>query len=97
MIYKTFLMRAVESFLGTLSPANRGQIRADIVLLENGDFQTPYTKKLKRVIRELIVGNYRLIFFIKDDIIYFTSAFRKKSAKTPVKEIKRAEKYYKLV
>lgn len=89
-------MRAVESFLGTLSPINRGQIRADIVLLENGDFQTPYTKKLKGVIRELIVGNYRLIFFIKGDIIYFTSAFRKKSAKTPIKEIKQAEKCYKL-
>src|SRR3989338_9999628 len=97
MIYKTFLMWAVESFLGILSSASRGQIRADIVLLENGDFQTPYTKKLKGLIRELIVGNYCLIFFIKDNTIYFTSVFRKKSAKTPTKEIKRAEKYYKLV
>ena len=97
MIYKAFLMSSVESFLGTLPTTNRGQIKANITLLENGDFQTPYTKKLKGVIRELIIGNYRLIFFIKDNIIYFTSAFRKKSAKTPTKEIKQAEKYYKLV
>lgn len=97
MIYKVFLASAVESLLETLPQASRGQVKASITFLEDGDFRTPYTKKLKGVVRELIVGDYRFIFFIKGSILYFTSAFRKKTAKTPQKEIELAEKYYKLL
>ena len=96
MSYCIFLMSAVERFLETMPPADRGQFRANLTLLEHADFQLPYTKKLKGIIRELIVGNYSFIFFIKDSSVYFTSAFKKKSTKTPRREIERAEKYYKL-
>lgn len=97
MTYKVFLTNRIESFLDTLTPGVRGQVRANFDSLGNGDFRSPYTKKLKGVVRELVVGDYRFVFFIKGSIIYFTSAFRKKTAKTPKKEIELAEKYYKLL
>ncbi len=94
-IYSAFLMRQVERYVEKLPPAIKAGIWADITAIEHGDFQSAYTKKLKGQIRELIVKDFRLLFFISRHTIYFTSIFRKQSAKTPRQEIERAERLYK--
>ena|SRR3989344_1800059 len=94
-IYNAFLMKEVERFMGKLPTRIQSGIWADINAVEHGDFQSVYTKKLKGPIRELIVRDFRLIFFISRHTIYFTSIFRKQSAKTPRREIERAKRLYK--
>jgi len=49
---------------------------------------------LKTPIRELIIKNYRFVFFINKNKIWFVGAFIKKTIKTPKVEIKNAQKLY---
>ena len=93
--YQAFLMSKVEQFVNELPRGQRGAIFADVAEMETGNFQRVRTKTLKSAVRELIVGDYRLIFFIRNNTIYITSIFRKKSRKTPKKEIEKALQLYK--
>ncbi|MCR4311574.1 MAG: type II toxin-antitoxin system RelE/ParE family toxin, partial [Candidatus Taylorbacteria bacterium] len=90
--YRTFTLRKTEQFLRTLPAKKEAKLRAEMLIVESGDFQSSYIKTLRGPIKELIVGSYRLIFFISQDhTIYYTSAFRKKSQRTPKQEIDEAE------
>jgi len=96
-LYSTFTLRETEKFLKSLPPKDEAKIRASLHVMKSGDFKSPYIKTLRGPIKELIVSSYRFIFFISPDhTIYFTSAFRKKSRKTPQQEIDKAEHIYTL-
>lgn len=85
------LLGKTRKFIRSLNENDRAKIAAAIRTLEFGDYQSVQTKSLRGPIKELIVRSYRIIFFTKDTTIYFVSAFRKKSRKTPSNEIKNAE------
>lgn len=95
--YFALFLDNVKNFIGTLSNENQGKINATVTAMEAGNFESIYIKTLKTPIKELVVKNYRLIFFIHRTTIYFIGAFIKKSAKTPRKEIENAEKMYKII
>lgn len=55
----------------------------------------PYSKKLQKSLYELrILGkeNIRIMYSFKNNVIYILTAFKKKSNKTPKKEIEKAVK-----
>ena len=89
-----FLSDAREYIAG-ISDANAGAIKRDVEAILEGDLTAISTKKLKERIRELIVGHHRILYFKIENNVYFVRGFRKKSAKTPKKEIEYAEKMYK--
>ena len=85
----------VEGYIKKLSESMQAKIAANIEVMKSGDFQTPYTKQLKQVIRELILGQHRFIYFKKKQVLYFVYAFRKQTAKTPKNKIDNAMNIYK--
>ena len=93
---KRYLEPARVYLIG-LSPAEQGFIASDIDALCSGRFSAVQTKKLRGPVRELVVGNHRLTYFVLGSVFYFVRGFRKKTAKTPKAEIKYAEKIYKIM
>jgi len=94
---KVIILNIVEIFIEKLSPEKEVELDASITAIRYGNFNTVYIKTLKGGIKELIIKRSRFIFFIKNETIYFVSAFMKKTNKTPKQEIKNAEKIYKLI
>ena len=85
-----------RSFFEQIPRDDRAKVSASIKMMET-DFDNAHTKLIKSPIRELIVKKYRILFFIKKDVIYFVSGFIKKTQKTPLQEIQRAENVYKMM
>ncbi|HEY4506396.1 MAG TPA: type II toxin-antitoxin system RelE/ParE family toxin [Candidatus Paceibacterota bacterium] len=94
---KVCFLDPVKKFIGTLSLESQAKIAASISIMQAGNFELIRTKTLQGKIKELVVRNHRIIFFIKDGTIYFVSGFIKKSSKTPKREIDYAQKIYKLL
>ena len=94
--YKTAYRDSVTDFLRELPPKDRSKIEKNVRVMQAGDLHSPRIKTLRGQVRELIVKEYRILFFIHEHVIYFVRAFRKKSAKTPKQEIEYAEHIYKL-
>ena len=90
-----FFEEALE-FIGKLTETDKAKILANIKIMET-DFDVVYTKLLRSPIRELVVKKYRLLFFIKVNTVYFVRGFIKKSQKTPIREIEKAENVYKMM
>ncbi len=86
-----------KDYIATLSESDQGIIAADIDMMRSGDFELVNTKQLRGPIRELIAGHHRLTYFSIGDQLYFVRGFRKKSRKTPKKEIDYAEKIYNMI
>lgn len=105
--YRVILSEEVDRFLETLSPKAKNKILYNIHLVEGGRQDIDIFKKLDDTdiweFRTLYAGmKYRLLsFFDKEEnaLVITTHGFIKKSQKTPLKEIKRAEtirkEYYK--
>lgn len=105
--FKVILSEEVDSFLETLPAKAKNKIFYNIRLVEGGRQDAEIFKKLDDSniweFRTLYAGiKYRLLsFFDKDHraLIITTHGFVKKTQKTPVKEIERAEairkEYYK--
>ncbi len=93
---KALFLEESSDFIEQLPDTDKAKVLAAIKTMET-DFDAVYTKLLRSPIRELIVKKYRLLFFIKENIIYFVLGFVKKSQKTPVREIERAKHIYKLI
>jgi phage-related protein len=91
------LPQAREYLQTALSETERDSTIADLETLGLGDTTGIYIKKLRGKIWELVVGNHRLTYFGKGNIIYIVRGFRKKTQKTPVREIEYAEKIQKLI
>ncbi|MDO8593963.1 MAG: type II toxin-antitoxin system RelE/ParE family toxin [bacterium] len=94
--YQATYHSSVTNFLRELPPKDRSKIEKNIKIMQAGDLLSPRIKTLRSPISELIVKEYRILFFIHENVIYFVRAFRKKSMKTPPKEIEYAERIYKL-
>ena len=90
-------LEPARKYILSLSAAEQGIIASDIEALCSGRFDAVRTKKLRGPVRELIVGNHRLTYFILENTFYFVRGFRKKTAKTPKREIEYAEKIYKIM
>lgn len=85
----------VSEFIQKLSSVDQAKIAANVAMLRLGDFASVRVKQLDGPIYELIVKQYRLTFFRKVAMIYIVGAFRKKSAKTPLREIQHAMDIFK--
>ncbi|MDO8492414.1 MAG: type II toxin-antitoxin system RelE/ParE family toxin [bacterium] len=95
--YEAKFFDKVRSFIQKLTPIDQAKIAANIEAMQMGKFDSVYTKSLKGPIKELIVRKFRFIFFIEKHIIYFVSAFIKKTRKAPKQEIENSEKIYKII
>lgn len=81
----------VAKFIRTLSSREQAKIAAHITMLRTGDFGSIRVKQLDGPIHELIVKQYRFLFFRKNTQLYVVGGFQKKSAKTPLREIRHAQ------
>lgn len=95
--YQVIYLDSVTDFLKELSTALEAKILASASKMREGDFHSPRIKTIRGPIKELIVKQYRVLFFVHENSIYFVRAFRKKTAKTPRGKIEYAERVYKMV
>ncbi len=84
-----------DRFIRSLPISDQIKIESAFTAMRKGHFRIVYTKALRGPIRELIVKDYRVIYFLIEKTIYFVRCFRKTSAKTPKAEIEMAENIYK--
>jgi hypothetical protein len=61
----------------------KGRISDDLWYLQRGEIDFIFIKTLRGPVKELIVGQYRLVCFGESEIIYVVDAFKKQSRKTP--------------
>jgi len=85
----------VEDFIREQDEATYAKILQSIKLLaENGPFlKPPYIKKLQNKLYELRISGkvaIRIFYTIANNEYYLLHAFKKKSQKTPAKELKTA-------
>ena len=97
MRYQTIVLERVEDFIAELTKSDQSRIYSQIDKFGSGDDDSLYIKNLHGRIRELIIKNYRFIFFAEGNCVYFIHCFTKKTNKTPKQEIKLAEKIYKYI
>lgn len=95
MAQNIIFLDKVSELIQVLPFADQAKIAAHTAMMRGGDFASVHIKQLDGPIHELIVRQYRLIFFRKDRTIYVVGAFRKKSAKTPLREIRHAMDIFK--
>lgn len=93
----TTQLSEVNDFINKLSNDDAAKILAQLKSLENGWTEALIIKSLKGKIRELIVGQYRIVFFGHGNTIYVIDAFRKKSQKTPKRIIEKASNKYNII
>jgi phage-related protein len=88
--------KVVKEFIKTLEGTTIGKISQYLDLLKaHGPFLgMPYSKKLTKEISELRIRGreeIRILYTFSNKNIYLLHAFKKKTQKTPKKEIKTAE------
>ena len=91
------VLEGAKKYLLTISDDERGLIARDIESLRMNETEHVDIKQLRRKIRELRSGPHRLSYFERKQTLYFVRGFRKKSTKTPKREIEYAEKIYALL
>lgn len=84
----------VSDFLAKLSREDDAKIAAHLKSLAINQTEGLTIKPLKGKIKELVVKQYRIVFFRINNTGYVVDAFRKQSKKTPKRIIERAEKIY---
>ena len=96
-MYELVYFDSAREFIIGLPEDVGSKIAMALEVMQEGKIQLIHTKKLHGKIRELIIKNCRILFFIETKKIYLTNGFIKKTNKTPVKEIEYAEKIYKII
>jgi len=95
---KVIILEIVEIFIREkLSTKDEAKLYASITAIRLGNYDNVFVKPLKDNIKELIIKNYRFIFFIDNEIVYFSNAFIKKTNKTPKIEMEKVKKIYKII
>lgn len=89
--------KIVKEFLNSLEPSAFGKVSnlIDVLKTYGPYLKMPYAKQLNRKIHELRAGGkerIRILYSITKSGIYILHAFKKKTQKTPPKEIEIAEK-----
>ncbi|MCL5746759.1 MAG: type II toxin-antitoxin system RelE/ParE family toxin [Patescibacteria group bacterium] len=92
----------VEDFIKSCDPLTAAKIIHTVDLLEKFGFmlKMPHSKKLTKEIYELRIRGkeeVRIFYSFKKSRIYLLHAFKKKTQKTPEKEIKTAKKRLDLI
>ena len=88
--------KIVKEFLKSLSGKTIGKVAQNLDLLKfHGPFLgMPYSRKITKEIRELRIREQeetRILYTLVRNDVYLLHAFKKKTEKTPKKEIKIAE------
>lgn len=91
---KVITDKRVKDFLASLPEIDQGRAQGYIELFERNGFGLPgqYLKKLGNNLWELRPGAIRLLLGKVGAVMIVVTGFRKKSQKTPRKEIKTAKK-----
>ena len=89
------ILDEVNEFLDLLPEDVSGKILAHLKSLAEHRTEGLTIKLLKGKIKEIIVKQYRIVFFTIGDKGYVVDVFKKQSRKTPQRIIERAEKIYK--
>lgn len=86
--------KRTEKFLENLTETDRARINRTVQFFEEEGFllDTRYLKKLTSRIWELRPGRIRLLFGVVKGEAIVVNAFMKKTQKTPLKELKLAER-----
>lgn len=87
----------VTDFINNLPDNISAKILAHLKSLEMNLTEALAIKTLKGKIKELIVKQYRIVFFQENGIIYVVDIFKKQSRKTPKGIIERAEEIYRIL
>lgn len=98
--FATLFLESVEEFIQQQSVSDQAKIAAAASVMAKGEkeyWHLLHIKTLKSPIKELIIKQFRIIFFSERNTIYFIGAFIKKTAKTPKSQIDQAEKIYKML
>lgn len=88
------ILSGVTEFIDGLSNHDAAKILVSLKFVDMGRTEGLQIKKLRGKIYELVVNQYRIIFFRISVTRYVVDAFRKKTQKTPKRIIERAEKLY---
>lgn len=96
-LYTSQIVSKARKHIDALPSALRVQILDEIEMLCVGNLQSLEVKPVRGKIKELIVKNYRILFFPKAPLMYFVHIFRKQTNKTPHQDIEYAEKLHKLI
>lgn len=88
------VLDTVIEFLESLPADDAAKIAAHLKSLEMDQTEGLTIKPLKGKIKEIVVKQYRIVFFGIGTKGYVVDAFRKQSKKTPKRIIERAEKIY---
>ncbi len=95
-ISATIVFTTAEDFLDSIPEPDKGKLITAMEMVHI-DIELVHVKTLKTPIKELKVKKYRILFFIKNNVLYFTNGFIKKSQKTPKSQIEYAEKIFKMI
>lgn len=94
----TLIVRILEparEYIHKLSASEKGTLAADIEAIRSNEAEAVHTKPLRTPVWELIFGYHRITYFKLGSFLYTVRGFRKKSGKTPKKEIDYATSIYK--
>ena len=88
------LDKRAEKVIKSLLDEDQARVRGYINLFQEHKFilSGKYLKKLKKNIWELRPGKIRILFGVINDTIFIVHVFKKKTQKTPRREIEIAEK-----
>lgn len=92
---KLHALREADELIDTLPKDDVAKILTAFGLLAANRSAELKIKQLRGRIKELVIKQYRIIFFREKLTIYVIDIFRKQSKKTPQRIIQRAEKIYK--
>ncbi len=84
----------VNYFLDKIPDDDAAKILAHLKSLEANQTEGLVIKTLTGKIKELVVGQYRIVFFVLGGKGFAIDVFKKQSKKTPLRIIERAEKIY---
>jgi len=96
-LLRAIVLEGAKRYIAGISDEDRGAILRDVEALCVNDTESVYTRQLRERVRELKSGPHWIIYFKLEGTWYFVRGFRKKSTKTPQREIAYAEKIYKLL
>lgn len=88
---------AVADFLDKIPDDDSAKILAHLKSLEENRTEGLIIKQLKGKIKEIVVRQYRIVFFTIGTQGYIVDAFRKQSKKTPKRIIEQGERIYKSI
>ena len=94
---QVLFLPGAKTYIDSMSGNDRGILARDMEALAASETGAIHIKLLERPIYEMIVGHHRFTYFELRGRLYVVRGFRKKSAKTPKKEIQYAHQIYKIL